>query len=300
MAGPANQANNSYFVQKDLSRHFGTRYGQLKSQIPALFSKREPDQAIVYEALTGDLGSVPVFDGEVQFDDFKQSYRKSVEEIQRAYGIKVTKKFRRNDLYGIVQKKVRNLSERFFAAKESLGAGIFNGAFSTTTVADTLSLCHTAHTSDQQGGVNQGNSGTSTFSPANVEATRRLTVAFKTNRNNIQNATFMDTLLLPTALEEKGFELIKSNGKVDTALNNPNFHKGKYKMIVWNNWLTDANNWFTLNLMRFKEDASFYEWNPLEFFFAGEIDTLVSKHAGYMSNNFSVVDWMGIYGHNVS
>ena len=300
MAGPMNQGNWSYFVQKDLSRHFGTRYGQFKSQIPALLTRRTPDQAIVYEALTGDLGTVPVFDGEVQYDDSKQSYRKSVEEIERALGVKVTKKLRRNDLYGQVQRQVRILADRFRAGQESIAAGIFNNGFTSTTVADGLSLFNTAHTSDQSGGVSQSNRGTSSFSPANVEATRRLMIAFKTNRNNIQSATFPDTLLVPTALEEKAMELISSNGKVDTALNNPNFHKGKYELLVWHNWLTDADNWFMLNMMRFKEDASFYDWNPVELFHAGEADTLVSKHVGYMSNNVSVVDWMGAFGHVVA
>lgn len=300
MAGPMNQGNWSYFVQKDLSRHFATRYGQFQSMIPSVLTKRTPDQAIVYEALVGDLGAVPVFDGEVSYDESKQSYRKSVEEIERALGVKVTKKLRRNDLYGIVQKQVRILADRFRAGQESIASGLFNNGFSTTTVADTLSLFNTAHTSDQTGGVTQSNSGTSAFSPAAVETTRRNMIAFKTNRNNIQAATFPDTLLVPTALEEKAMELIKSTGKVDTALNNENFHKGRYKLVVWHNWLTDSNNWFMLNLSRFKEDASFYEWNPVEFFHAGEADTLVSKHVGYMSNNVSVVDWMGAFGHEVS
>lgn len=298
MAGTMNQANFSYFVQKDLSEHFAVEYGDFQSMIPALMSRKVPDQAIVYEVLVGDLGAVTVFDGEVAYDDSKQSYRKSVEEIERARGLKVTKKLRRNDLYGIVQEQVRLLAQRFRAGQESAAAGIFNGAFSTTTVADGQVLCYSAHTSDV-GGSNQGNAGSSAFSAASVEATRRLMIAFKTNRDNIQNATFPDTLLLPTALEEKGYEIIKSNGKVETANNNVNFHKGRYQMIVWHNWLTNTGDWFMLNLKMFKRHAKFYEWNPVEFFFAGETDTLVSKHVGYMSNNVSVVDWRGIYGHNV-
>jgi len=295
-----NQGNHSYFVQKDLSEHFGQEYGEFQSMIPALYTTKKPDQAIVYEALLGGLGSVPVFDGEVSYDDAKQSYRKSCEEIEYAFGIKVTKKLRRNDLYGMVQDTVREMAQRFRAARESIAAGTFNDGFSTATVADGLSLFNTAHTSDQAGGVSQSNKGTSAFSPANVEATRRLMIAFKSPRNQIQNATFPDLLLLPTALEEKGYELIKSKGKVDTALNNPNFHEGKYKMAVWQNWLTDADNWFMGNSRQMKRFLKFYEWNPTEFFHAGEVDTLVSKHVGYMSVNVSAVDWRFAYGHEVA
>ena len=300
MASPMNQGNWSFFVQKDLSREFGTRYGQFQSMIPTVVGRRTSDQAIVNDVLTGDLGQVPVFDGEVSYDDTKQSFRKQTEEVERAFGIKVTKKLRRNDLYRIVQRKVRNLADRFRAAKESIVADIYNGGFSTITTADAVTLFNSAHPSDQEGGQDQSNTGTSAFSPANVEATRRLMIKFKTNRNNIQSATFPDMLLLPTNLEEKGFELIKTKGQVDTAQNNENFHKGRYKMAIWHNWLNDQNNWFMLNQSRVKEDISFYEWNQVEFFFAGEVDTLVSKHVGYMSNNVAAVDWMGAFGQNVS
>ena len=45
MAGILNQANWSYFVQKDLSHHFATEYTEFDSMIPALFAQKEPDQA---------------------------------------------------------------------------------------------------------------------------------------------------------------------------------------------------------------------------------------------------------------
>lgn len=292
------QANHSYVVQKDLSEVFAVKYGKFLTQIPALFTMEEPDQAIVYELLLGDLGSVPVFDGDIYYDEAKQSYRKSTEEIEYAMGIKVTKKFRRNDLYGVVRQHVANLANRFRAKRESIASDFFNGAFSTTTVADGLTLCHSAHTSDV-GGSNQSNAGSSAFSPANVEATRRLMIKFKTNRDNI-NTEFPDMLLVPTELEEQAYELIKSKGQVNTANNNPNFHEGKYKLIVWHNWLTDPSNWFMINSSRMKDYLKFYDWNPVEFFFAGEFDNLTSKHAGYMSCNVSSPAWDWIYGHSVS
>lgn len=298
MAGILNQANWSRFVQKDLSHWFSTEYDEFESMIPALFDQKEPDQAIVYEVLTGDLGGVEVFDGEIAYDETKQSYRKSVEEVEYALGVKVTKKLRRNDLYGIVQKQVVKLAQRFRAKREAIAADVFNGAFSTATVADGLALCHSAHTSDV-GGSTQGNSGTSAFSPANVEATRRLMIKFKSNRDNI-TTTFPDMLLVPTNLEEQAYELIKTKGKVDTAMNNANFHEGKYKLAVWHNWMQDQNNWFMINSKLMKEYLSFYEWNPTEFFYAGEFDTLTSKHAGYCSVNVSAVDWRFLYGHAVS
>jgi hypothetical protein len=297
------QANYSYVVQKDLSEVFATEYGEFQSMIPALFTTEEPNQAIVYELLLGDLSSVHVFDGEVYYDESKQSYRKSTEEVERALGVKVTKKFRRNDLYGVVRQTVATLADRFRASKESLAAGIFNGAFSTTTVADGQVLCYSAHTSDV-GGSNQGNAGSSVFSAPNVEATRRLMIKFKSNRDNI-TTHFPDMLIVPTELEESAMELIKSTGKIDTANNNINFHQGKYKLVVWHNWLSSGTtaataDWFMVNSGLMKKYLKFYEWNPVEFFYAGDIDSLTSKHVGYMSNNVSTPAWNWIYGHNIA
>ena len=135
---------------------------------------------------------------------------------------------------------------------------------------------------------------------ANVEATRRLTVAFRTNKDNIMPGVAGDMLLVPTNLNEQAYELISSSGKVDTAQNNLNFHKGRYSLVVWDQWLTDTNNWFMLNSRLTDEYLHFLEWNPTEFFYAGEMDTLVSKHAAYMSINTSAVEWRFAYGHLVS
>jgi len=295
MAAIINQGNWSYFVQKDLSMQFAVDYGEQTSMIPTLFTVKKPDQAIHYEALEGGLGQMPVFVGEVEYDDAKQSYRKSTQEIEYAYGIKVTKRFRRADLYGVVQRKVRELASVVWNRRESIAAGILNGAFSTTTVADTCALCYASHPSDQTGGVTQGNAGSLSFSAANVEATRQLMIAFKTNRGSIRTR-FPNLIIVPTALEEKAYELIKSKGKVDTAMNNPNFHEGKYRLAVWHNFLTSAKNWFFVNEKEMKEYLYFLEWNPVEFFYAGEMDTLTSKHAAYMSNNVTTADWRWLYG----
>jgi len=292
------QANFSHVVQKDLSEIFAVRYGEFQSMIPALYEIEEPDQAVVYQQLLGDLGSVPVFASDISYDDTKQSYRKSIEEIEYAMGVKVTKKLRRNDIYGAVRTTIAILADRFRAKRESIGADFFNGAFSTTTVGDGKVLCYSAHTSDV-GGSNQSNAGSTVFSPAAVEATRRLMIKYKTNRDNI-TLDFPDMLIVPTELEEAAYELIKTKGKVDTANNNDNFHKGKYKLVVWHNWLSDSNNWFMVKSNQMKDYLKFYEWNPVEFFYAGDMDTLTSKHAGYMSVNVGSADWRWIYGHNVS
>ena len=122
---------------------------------------------------------------------------------------------------------------------------------------------------------------------------------FQTNAGN-KMAVRMDMLIVPADIEERAYELIKSSGQVNTANNNRNFHQGKYKLVVWENYLSDVNNWFAADSKLLKRNLIYREWEPTQFFRSGEFDTLVSKYAAYTSINISCVDWRQLYGHIVS
>lgn len=293
------QANWSSVVQRDLSEVFLDQYRDFSSMVPMLFRLVEASQGTEYDLEAGDIGEVPEYGGEITFDESKEGYKKSISETEYALGLKVQRKLLRNDLYDVVRTQVGLLAQAFRQKKEQIGASVFNNAFNTThTVGDGLALCSSAHTS-KVGGSNQSNSGTSALSAANLEATRINMVKFKTNRDNIRTAT-PDLLLVPTDLHEKAWEIVYSYGKVDTANNNRNFHYGKYNIAVWDNFLTDTNNWFLIDSMVMKKYLKYRQWEPVQFFRSGEFDTITQKFAGYMSNAVSTVEWRWIYGQNVS
>lgn len=106
---------------------------------------------------------------------------------------------------------------------------------------DGLALCSTAHT--RVGTTTTvGNSGTTALSATAVEATRLLGRQFTDETDNLLVAQF-DTILVPPNLEQTAWEIVTSDKKLRTADNDPNFSKGKYRIIVWD-YLTDTNNWF--------------------------------------------------------
>lgn len=293
------QANWASITQRDLSEVFLDQYRDHVSMLPQLFRYVEATQGTEYDLEAGDIGEVPEYQGSIYFDESKEGYKKSVTEVEYALGLKVQRRLLRNDLYDVVRVQVGLLAQAFRQKKEGIGASIFNNAFNTThTVGDTLQLCSTAHTS-KVGGANQGNMGTSAFSAANVEATRILGIKLKTNRDNIRTSNF-DTLLIPTDLHEKAWELLNSLGKVDTSNNNRNVHYGKYTLIEWDNFLSDTNNWFMIDSKLMKKVLKFRVWEPVQFFRSGEFDTITQKFAGYMSCGVSTVEWRFIYGHEVS
>ena len=293
------QAQWPSIVQKDLSLIFLDQMRAKTSMLPLIYRFKKAEQGTEYDLETGDIGTVPEFDGEISYDEVKEGYKKSVSETEYALGLKVTRRLLRNDLYGVVQDRTRLLADAFRDLRETRGAfpfvNAFNGSF---TVGDGLSLGNSAHTS-KVGGATQSNTTTAAFSAANVEVGNIAMQKFKTNRDN--NMTNIPTaIMVPVDLQEKAYEILKSAGKVETANNNRNYHEGRYNCIVWPNYLSSTTNWFLLNEDLMKMKLIFREWEPTQFFRSGEFDTLVSKFAGYTSFETSSVEWRWVWGSSAS
>jgi len=265
--------------------------------LPLIYRFKDAEQAVEHDLETGDSGTVPEFTGDIAFGDISEGYKKSVSEREYAYGIKITRRLLRNDLYGVVSDKTASLADSFRALREARGAYAFNNAFSAFTVGDGLSLCNSAHTS-KVGGSNQANTGSLAFSAPNVAATELLFKKLKTNTDQIMY-NHPDTLIIPMDHAEKAYEILKSVGKVDVDLNNRNYLQGRYKCIIWDNFLTSSTNWFMVNSKMMKQKLIWREWEPVQFFRTGEFDTMVLKMAGYTSFETSTVEWRWIYGNEV-
>ena len=253
-------------VQKDLSLIFLRKFRDIPSMLPLMYRFKKAEQGIEYDLETGDIGNVPAFDGQISYDSVGEGYKKAVQETEYALGLKVTRRLLRNDLYGVVQDRVQLLAQSFKHLRETRGAYPFVNAFTTAfTTGDTLSLCNSAHTSNN-GGATQSNTSSLAFSAPNVETNRIAMKKLKTNRDNPM-VNIPDTILIPMDLEEKAYEIIKSMGKVDTANNNRNYHEGRYNAIIWDNYLTDTNDWFMADSRLMKERLVFREWEPVQFFY---------------------------------
>ena len=267
------------------------------SNMEVLFNVQSSKKAQEFDLEDGPIGNFTVMSGEVPYEDKVQGYKTTYTHEEYAKGIKVEKKLIEDDLYNIVKKRPAQLAVAAARTRETDAASVLNNAFnSSVTGGDTLPLCSTAHTS-LNGGANQGNSGTSALSPTNVEATRRLMAAFKDSSDNVINVQ-PDTLVVPIALEETAWEIINSKGKVDTAQNNANFHNGKYKLVVWPNYLTSATRWFFCDSTLMKQFLNWFDRVQPEFFRDGEFETLLAKYAGRMRYSFGWSDWRWVYGQN--
>lgn len=296
---PLISENWSRLLDPGLRKIFVDAYQEQPSNLPILFDIQSSNKAVEYDLEDGPIQDFAPMNGTIPYDDAVQGYRTAYTHASYARGFKVQRELVDDDLYNVINKKPSKLAMGARRRREADGASVFNNAFnSSVTGGDTLSLCSSAHTS-AQGAANQSNTGTTAMSPTAVEATRRLMVAFTDSVGGIIHV-LPDLLVVPTQLAEIAWEIISSKGKVDTAQNNANFHFGKYKLLVWDNYLTDANNWFLVDSQLMKQFLLWFDRIPTEFFRDKDFDTLQAKFAGYMRYSFGWSDWRFVFGQNVS
>lgn len=279
-------------------KNFQLGFKEKPQERDMIFDVKKSKKLIETYLEMGDIGSFGEFSGDVEYEDVTQGYKMTLEAIELAKGMKIQKKFVLTDQLDVVEglPKMLGLAARRRMLSDTFS--IFNDAFTTAkTTIDTLQLCSSAHTSNN-GGSNQDNLGSTALSPAAVETARQSMHGFMTNTDQLFDVK-PDMLIVPRALEEVAFEIIKSSGKVDTANNNRNFHMGKYKLLV-SDYLDDSNDWFLVDSELMKQ---FNRWNvvaPLEFKQAEQFDNYAARYGAYMFYGFGSLDWRWVFGSQVS
>lgn len=286
-------------LEPGLRHVYADVFNKQDSMLDALFNMQSSEKAVEHDLEMGDIEDFEQFSGTIAYDDLKEGYKTNYEHTEYAKGIKIERKLVMDDLYSQINRRPQQLGLAAARRRESDGASVFNNAFNSGfTGGDGVSLCSSAHPSNV-GGASQSNTGTTALSPTSVEATRRLMIKFKSNRDNtIQVAP--DLLVVPTELEQTAYEIINSKGKVDSANNNVNFHMGKYKLIVWNNWLSSATRWWMVDSQLMKMFLLWFDREDPQFFKDSDFETLVAKFAGYMRYSRGWSDWRWVYGQNPS
>lgn len=270
---------------------------QLQAIAPILFNIQDSMKAQEHDLEDADVADFAPFTGSVPYDDAGEGYKTNYVHQQFARGMKIERTLVDDDLYRVIARRPQKLGLAAFRKRETDAASVFNNAFNSGfTGGDSLSLCNSAHTSNN-GGPNQSNTGTTALSPTEVDTARIAMKGFLSNRGSYLNIQ-PDMLIVPMQLETYAYEIINANGKVDTASNNPNFHRGRYKLVVWDNYLTSSTRWFMVDSRLMKEFLLWFDRIKPEFYKDSEFDTLVAKFAGYMRYSYGWSDWRWIYGEN--
>lgn len=299
----ARREHFGYLLEPQHHKIFYEVYNQIPSKIATLFKVEKTSNPYETEVSIGTMGEFPEFQGTVEYDRPYQQYRRVVEFPEYAKGYRIERKMWDDDRYNEMNKQPAGLAISAARRRESHAASIFNNAFSTTKSIDGQILCSDDHTSEAPDGpaaghVGRTNVGTLPLNHKNLQITKNLMRGFIDDRGG-KIAINPDTLLVPVGLEEMAWELNQSEKKIETADNDPNIHKGKYNLIVWDE-LEDNGNWFLIDSTYMKMFLTWFDRVPLEFAMEEDFDTLVAKFRAYMRYAASVSDWVWIFGNDVS
>ena len=226
-------ANWPDLLEKDFRKIFQDQYQVLPKMVPDLFNVLKSDSAFEKSSAVGQVPDFIEFTGKVSEVSPTQGYDKTHTFTEYAAKIEIQRKLAADDQYRVMSRYPKNLSTSASRSREKLGTQIYDLAFTfEPTDGDGAELCAADHGSNVAGVANQSNEGTLALSATNVETVRLAMHGFKDDIGELISMQ-MDTITIPRALEQTGWEIINTKGKVDTANNNANFHKGKYKLIVW-------------------------------------------------------------------
>ncbi len=254
----------------------------------------------------GTYGVIPQFTGTVKYNTVAQGFDVAVTPVEFAAGIEIERRLFDDGLHNVIENKPRALSASLFRLRQTHAARPFNNAFTTDSLfyvhSEGVSLSSNSHTTNSGASTSTGfdNQVTTALSATALAAARIVMVQFRGDQAE-RIGVIPDTLVIPVDLYEIAFEIVASQGKVNTADNNMNVHFGQYTLEEWI-YLTDTNNWFLTDssLMKSERGLLWLDRNRGEMAFIEDFDTLIGKWRIYSRWAQAWNDWRWMLGANVS
>jgi len=280
---------------------FWVEYNQIaqRSPVSRLFNIFGSSKSKEEMQGVGGLGDWDEFAGNIEYDTFDQLYKTTFTPVEFTKGIAIERALIDDEMYGVMNQRVRILAQSAARKREKDAASIFNNAFSSSyTGGDSTALCYASHPLSPSRGGTHGNAGTTALSYDAVKDTVTLGQAFVDARGELLPVTF-DTLVVPTALAEPANAIVKTMNKPETADHHANAFES-LNVVVWP-YLTDANNWFMMDSQMARLHLHWIDRVPLEFAEDPASDfNLVLKMRGYMRYAYGWSDWRWLYGHDAA
>lgn len=308
----ANPLDSSSFVRLLDTRlrevdAFEAKYGELQSMIDTLFRILPSDAAWEEFYQMGATPDIPEFNGKLSSLAIYPGYHFKVEPKEYAACINAERKLIDDKKYKVLDNIAEGLMRSAYRTREKWAVRAFNNSFSSAfdfqTSEENLSLCNNAHLTKSQTSTSSGfdNLGTGTFSKTTVASTR---LAMRLFRNDISERIEVSdnlALIVPDALADDAFELVKTQKGMDSAEGNVNMAYGRYKIIVYKR-LDDnsTKKWWMVDMDAMKRDLMWIDRIKPEGKRTIDWDTYILRFANYSRFGYGFKDWRFIYGHNTT
>ena len=234
----------------------------------------------------------------VSFDSERQGFTTRYRHIVYALGFIITREIMEDDLYDVVgQRRAQGLAFSMRQTKEIVGANVYNRAFDTNyTYGDGKAILVSDHPNVAGGTWSNVLSVASDLSEAALEQAC-LDIAALKNDRGLQISLVPEKLILPPQLEFEAHRILKSQGRVATANNDPNALKDLGKIrggMIINHYLTDADAWFIRT--NAPHGMKYFERRGDEFTNDNDWDTENAKFKATARYSFGCTDPRGLFG----
>jgi len=230
----------------------------------------------------------------IEYDSLTDGYTSNAVHTTYALGFRVTEETIDDEQFAVAKKGQEKLVRSGLITTETIAGAPYNNAFNSAyPICDGKELCATNHTSTY--GVTGRNE---LSTPADLSATalkQAITDLESTtdSRGKIVNLQ-ANILMVPTALQWKASELIKSTLSPETNYNAVNSIQTKGLQIVINPYLTDSDAWFLLDTAQYE---MLFFWrkhlthSTTEHFDTSDLLVKVSQRCSTVAG-----DWRGVFG----
>ena len=174
-------------------------------------------------------------------------------------------------------------------------------AFSFMTREEGVAIASNSHTTKAVGvSTSSGfdNLATLPFDAVNLEALRLQSKGIRNDIGKQMPGNNFDTIVHGPSLAEDVWEVINSQGKLDTGNNNENFQKSlRWKSIEvqeLDDYESNCNNWGIVDSRAMKNFLIWYDLIKPEFKNTEDFDTLMRKYRSYGAWGWGATDWRWI------
>lgn len=299
MAGPITTGAFGKALWPGINAWYGKAYAEHPEEWSKLFdtfSSRKRFEEDVGLSSFGLAGVIQEGDG-VSYDNEQQGFITRYTHVTYGLGFIITKELMEDDLYDVIgERRAKALAFSMRQTKENVAANVYNRAFTAAYAGgDGKEMCATDHPNVAGGTWSNELATAADLSEASLEQACIDIMKF-TNDRGLKISAMPERLIITPDNAFEAERILMSTQRVGTANNDINALNamGKFKDVVVNHYLTDADAWFIRTNV--PDGMKHFERAPDTFDMDNDFDTDNAKFKARGRYSFGFTDPRGIYG----
>lgn len=297
--GVITSGNFAKLLQPGLNAIYGKAYAEWAEEWSAIFDTKNSKKA--YEEDLGTTGfglaRVKPESQAIDYDEESQAFLTRYSHAVLALGFMISREIYEDDQYGQVgERRAKALAFSMRQTKEIRAANILNRGFNSSYIGgDGKELFATDHPNYSGGTWANELSTAADLTEAALEQAC-IDISKWENDRGLQISVMPQKLIIPTDLQFEAERILMSPYRVGTADNDVNALKnmGKFRDVVINHYLTDADAWFIKT--NAPDGLKHFQRRAMQFGIDNDFDTENAKYKATERYVFGWTDPRGAFG----